>query len=374
MAVMRWGLLDTLDAQRRPLPWPERLVIVGPGGLGDTVLLLPLLRRIQAASPGTRITWIGRRAYAPIVAMLGVPDYRAGEDLPGSGFALRGHDALLCVADLGADFFGGMATLEAVPVRIGPAAARARPRWWNHLVHASRFGLPRHEAQRDLRLLLPFGAGQPATAAELHRGGVVPPSGVTLPAGLPAHGHVVLHPFSMGHAREWPIVHWVALAGELAAQGRAVVFTGSAAEGERLAAAWPPAQRPAGVADACGRLDLAQLAVLLAGADAVLACSTGPLHLAAALGTPTLGLFVPRKGLGVERWAALGPAAVSLQERPRCGRRCQNGACPCIEALVPQRIALALAGPPRRPPDPGVLAGWHLVCCPAEPAPAMETT
>lgn len=374
MAATRWGLLDALDARRRPLPWPGRLVIVGPGGLGDTVLLLPLLRRIQAASPATRITWIGRRAYAPILAMLGVPDYQAGEDLLSSGFALRGHDAMLSVADLGADFFGGMAKLEAVPVRIGPASARARPRWWNHLVHASRFGLPRHEAQRDLRLLLPFGAGQAATAAELHRGGVPAPVGVRLPDEIPAHGHVVLHPFSMGHAREWPIVHWVALARELAAQGRAVVFTGSAAEGERLAAAWPLAQRPADVVDAFGRLDLAQLTVLLAGADAVLACSTGPLHLAAALGTPTLGLFVPRKGLGVERWAALGPAAVSVQERPACGRRCQNGACPCIEALAPQRIALALARPPRRPPDTGALAGWHLAPRAEEPVPAMEST
>lgn len=359
--ITRWGLLDALDARRAPLPWPRRLLVVGPGGLGDTLLTWPVLQRLRQAEPALHITWIGRRAYAPIVQMMGVQQHQAGEDLAAGGFDFRGFDAALSFADLGADFFGGLDRLAAVPLRIGPAAARQRPRWWNHLVHTTRFGRPRHEALRYLRLLRPFGVIDAGPLAALPGAPPLQAPAVALPADLPARGAVVLHPFSMGHAREWPIGYWIALAQQLAEQRRAVVFTGSAAEGERLAAAWPVAQRPAGVADAFGRLDLAQLAALLGAADAVLACSTGPLHLAAALGTRTLGLFVPRKGLGVERWAAIGPAALSVQVQPRCGRRCQNGACPCIEALQPQRIAQALpASAPGRLPDAAALSGWHL--------------
>lgn len=357
--LTRWGLVDALDALRAPLPWPKRLLIVGPGGLGDTVLTLPALRRIRQASPTTEITWVGRRAYAGIVALMGVADFEASEDFA-ARFDPRAFDAILSFADLGADFFGGMERLAGVALRIGPAAARQRPRWFNQLVWTSRFGRPRHEAQRDLRLLRPFGAGAAAGGSELRASMSLRAPEAALPADLTAGGAVVLHPFSMGHAREWPVDHWKSLAHALVSQGRGVVFTGSAAEGERFAAAWPRAERPAGVHDAFGRLDLTQLAALLGRAAAVVACSTGPLHLAAALGTPTLGLYVPRKGLGVERWAALGPAALSVQVARHCARRCQNGACPCIEALLPERIVRALPDAPGRPPAADALAPWRV--------------
>ena len=348
-SVARWGLLEALDRARRPLPWPEKLLIIGPAGLGDTVVALPALRRILRAAPATRVTWAGRAALRPLAEPMGVHAYVA-TDAP-AGIATQGFGAIIAFADVGADLFGGIEQVAPVPVRIGRAAARARPRWFNHLVHASRLGWPRHEAQRDLRLLLPFGQGQPATAGELLREGRLAPVAAVLPGDLPGAGHTVLHPFSMGHGREWPLGHWIALARRLAAGG-AVVFTGSAAERERLAAAWPQALRPAGIVDACGRLDLAQLSVLLHRARAVVASSTGPLHLAAALGTPTLGLFAPRKGVALDRWAALGSAAVSVQAHRRCpsGQRCQNGACECMDALTVEHVALALQTAPGRMP------------------------
>lgn len=351
----RWGLVEPLEALRTPLRWPQRLLIVGPGGLGDTVLTLPALRRVQHDSPRTEITWVGRRAYAGIVALMGVAAFEPSEDFA-ARFDPQRFDAILSFADLGADFFGGMERVAGVPLRIGPTGARQRPRWFNHLVWTSRFGRPRHEALRNLRLLRPFGVGAAAGGDEAS----IPPSApaVALPGDLPRAGAVVLHPYSMGHAREWPVEHWKALAQDLATGQRAVVFTGSAAEGERFAAAWPAHARPPQVHDAFGRLDLTQLAALLGRAGAVVACSTGPLHLAAALGTPALGLFVPRKGLGIERWAALGPAAVSVQVSRRCTRRCQNGACPCIEALAPQRIALALPAAPGSALRAEALAPW----------------
>ncbi len=355
---VRWGLLDALDARRTRQPWPSRLLIVGPGGLGDTVLALPLLRRVQERSPHTQVSWLGRRAYSGIVQAMGVAAYEAFEDYP-AAFDPARFDAILAIGDLGAELFGGAERLARVPLRIGMTIARQRPRWTNHRVRTSVFGRPRHEVQRLLRLLTPFGAGARATSIELAGSLRLEAPAAALPLDLPA-APVVLHPYSMGHAREWPEAHWRTLAGELAALRCPVVFTGSAAEGVRFAAAWPPMERPAGVHDAFGRLDLTQLAALLGRARAIVACSTGPLHLAAALGTPALGLYVPRKGLGTERWAALGPKALSVQVDRHCRRRCQNGACPCIAALDAGHIARAL--PPNRAeaPDAQALAHWHL--------------
>jgi len=158
-----------------------------------------------------------------------------------------------------------------------------------------------------------------------------------------------------------------------------VVMTGSAAEQGRLAQAWPPAQRPAGVIDASGRLDIAQLSVLLHRARSMAACSTGPLHLAAALGTPALGLYAPRKGVALDRWAPLGAAAVGVQAHHRCphGRRCENGACACMATLVPHRIATALRTGVRsafslEPLTPYVLSAPALSAAPATTEPATS--
>ncbi len=379
--VRRWGLFEPLDATRRHLPWPERLLIVWPVGLGDALVVLPALRRIQRASAGTQLTWIGRAAFRPIVAMMGVHAFRASDDV--EGLNLHPFDAILSFADVGASVLGAIDRVAALPIRIGRASARARPRWFNHLVHASRWGWPRHEAQRNLRLLLPFGHGAAASPAELRGERPLEPEPATLPDDLPAQGHVVLHPFSMGHGREWPLQHWIEAARVLARDNVPVVITGSSAERERLAQAWPPSQRPANVVDASGRLDIAQLSVLLRRARAMAACSTGPLHLAAALGTPALGLYAPRKGVALDRWAPVGAAAVGVQAHRRCphGRRCENGACRCMAALAPQQVALALLPGPQRglnltPLTPYVLAApaQGTPASPNDPAPPGAPT
>jgi heptosyltransferase III len=363
-----WGLLGALDAWRTPLPWPQRLLLIGPGGLGDTVLLWPTLQRLQQAGADTHITWMGHPAYRGVVAMMGVHDFQPVNDF--TRFEPSRFDAIVSFADLdGAPFVGAAARGAAAPLLIGLQAASKRPRWHNHLVHASRWGWPRHEAQRNLRMLLPFGVKASASVDQLATQIGLRAPDTALPADLPTQGHVVMHPFSAGHAREWPVAHWKALARELASPQTPVVFTGSAAEGTRLAAAWPPAERGADVHDSCGRLDMGQLAALLQRAAAVVACSTGPLHLAAALGTTTLGLFAPRKGLGLDRWAALGAATTNVQARRRCplGRRCTREACACIAELVPQRIALALSGRDRAA-DHGALAPFVVTTSPPRTA------
>lgn len=348
--LTRWGVLGLLDAARTPVPWGDELLVTGAAGLGDTVLMLPMLRRVQRESPRTRITVLGRAGYQPIVAMMGVPGFQASDAQALRRFDVRFFDGIISLTDMAADQLGGMERLAQVPLRIGPSWARLRPRCWTHPVHTRRLGWPRHEALRNLRLLLPFGVAATTSLAQASLDCRLAPPHASLPPDLPARDYAVLHPFSMGHAREWPLRHWIALVRELVAARVGVVLTGSAAEGHRFDQAWPAAERPVGVHAAFGRLDLAQLSLLLHRANAVVACSTGPLHLAAALGTPTIGLYAPRHGLGVDRWAALGSDVVNLQARNRCpvGRQCNVNACACIEELSVQTVAQAMLPTLRR--------------------------
>lgn len=76
---------------------------------------------------------------------------------------------------------------------------------------------------------------------------------------------------------------------------------------------------PGALVDVAGRLSIGALAALLARADAVVTNDSGPMHVAAALGTPTIGLFGPETPV---MYGPLGLDCVGLWKPPACS--------PCI--------------------------------------------
>ena len=97
-------------------------------------------------------------------------------------------------------------------------------------------------------------------------------------------------PGSNAPARRWPVERFAAVAAALDARGGSVVVMGGSRETGltgRVAAAVP------GAVDVGGRTDLADLAALLSVCDLVVTNDTGPMHLAGAVGTPTVSLWGP---------------------------------------------------------------------------------
>jgi ADP-heptose:LPS heptosyltransferase len=151
-------------------------------------------------------------------------------------------------------------------------------------------------------------------------------------------------------ARVWAPERSAALVQHLADRGRRVVVTGG--PGERgLTALVAGPSRPE-VTDLGGRLDLAGLAEVLAGADAVVVGNTGPTHLAAAVGTPVVSLFAPT--VPAARWRPWKVPHVLLgrQDAACAGSRarvCPVPGHPCLNELAVEEVAAALdrlvAGP-----------------------------
>src|SRR5205085_5846576 len=113
--------------------------------------------------------------------------------------------------------------------------------------------------------------------------------------------------------------------------GRDVVVTGAPAERALTAAV---AGRDA--VDLGGATTLAQLAGVLAGADAAVVGNTGPAHLAAAVGTPVVSLFAPT--VPAARWRPWGVAHALLGDQaiPCAGcraRTCPVPGHPCLETV-----------------------------------------
>ena len=119
-----------------------------------------------------------------------------------------------------------------------------------------------------------------------------PDAGVT-EAVAPERGTVALFPGANAESRRWPAGRFSALAGRLAGRGwRVLVLGGPGEEGLTEAVAIAGAAKGECV-DLGGRTDLTGLARLLAACDALVTNDTGPMHLAAALGTPVVALEGP---------------------------------------------------------------------------------
>ena len=321
--------------------------------IGDVVLTLPVAGRLKQQFPGCRVVLIGRTYTAPVAAACPwVDDFLNLDELlqlPGSAqlATLRAYAAAAIVHVFPNKALARLAQKARIPVRIG-----TRNRWlhWftcNHLVVLSRRHSPLHEAQLNLQLLAPLGLAQnlPLTeiAALVRLRAVEPlslPLQVLVAARRPGQFNVILHPRSRGSAREWGLDNFGHLARLLHQAGHRVFVTGTAAEGEELKE-WLHQHAGFLAADLTGQLSLPQFLVFIAAADGLVAGSTGPLHLAAALGRHALGLYPPIRPMHPGRWCPLGPHAEFLVfDKPACADcRTRPAACACIRAIRPSAVA-----------------------------------
>ncbi|QJY48824.1 glycosyltransferase family 9 protein [Pseudonocardia broussonetiae] len=177
-----------------------------------------------------------------------------------------------------------------------------------------------------------------------------PPAVLRLAAGWTGPPYVVVHPGAAVGARRWPAGHHAEAVRLLAAAGWRVVVTGGPGERDLTA-------QVAGndALDLGGRTDLAGLAGVLAGAEALVVGNTGAAHLAAAVGTPVVSLFAPV--VPAVRWRPYGVPHVLLgDQRAACrdsrARDCPVAGHPCLAGVTPAEVVAAVERLTTRHPDP----------------------
>jgi lipopolysaccharide heptosyltransferase I len=209
---------------------------------------------------------------------------------------------------------GLLTAYTGAPVRIGFSAGRCRERW--NALFTNRHVTPplsaRHVVEQYLALLAPLGIDPgpvefhvplPA-AAERRMEELLVKEGVK-----PADRLVAINPGAGRPNKRWPVARFSALAERLASEA-----------GARLLLLWGPDEAfmardialalPGHSALLAPPTDLGELTALLKRCRLMIANDTGPLHLAAALGTPALGLFGPTSA---ERNGPYGPRCRGLQ-------------------------------------------------------------
>ncbi len=303
-------LVAALSLPRRlrgPRRLPGRWQTVGvllTSGIGDTVVATGVLRDLRQRHPDARIVLFVTANNADFARLLRDPDEVVVLPVRKLWEAVREVRARGCdvIVDLGAwrRFDAVLAILGGAKATIGlRTPGQHRHGGYDVVVdHGTD-----HEIENDRRLLAALGVESTAEP-------FVPcPSGAVAPIEAP---YVVLHLWPGGAnfaERSWPLEHWHQLAQALDARGYAVALSGGpgdVAVTQSIVERW----RSDGISalNAAGESWEESLA-WLAFASGVVSVNTGVMHVAAALGTPTVALNGPTS---TTRWGPIGPATRSV--------------------------------------------------------------
>ncbi len=195
--------------------------------------------------------------------------------------------------------------------RIGPSR-RYYSRLFNERVTLRKRQGDRHEAEYNLDLLKPFGwSGEPPPARVfVGEEDTRQASELLMAEGLgPKHPYVVVHPGSRGSAPNLSYRTYATVVSQLTRHAP-VVLTGSEEEVAPLLELLGLSDEGGlGVFNLAGKTTIRALIGLLAGAECVVASSTGPLHLAAAAGTRVVSYFGHYSPVSARRWRPWAPKA-----------------------------------------------------------------
>jgi ADP-heptose:LPS heptosyltransferase len=347
------GPYETSVYRVAPLPEAVSSVLVyKPDEIGDAVYALPAVAELRRVFPRARVSLICQPLTKPLYERSGLfdeivavqPSSRLGRPNLDLTQALAGlSDASFDVAVYLRTYVASFRQFTQVPARIKLHPVDPRMRSDSvHRAHVSLWDQPRrHQALQLLEIVsrvsgrtysfddVSFPEFQWTTedrrALELVFGDSEPGP------------FVVVHPFAKHETRQYPLDDWRELIGRVRGRSAArwVVVGGP---GDPVIEGLPD------VLQTQGKLSLAQTGYLTSQAAAFVGVLSGPVHWAAAMGTPTLTIMSGHS-LPVE-WAPLGRSRILRADVP-CAP-CHQPTCPiyglaCLTELSPPRIEGELA-------------------------------
>jgi heptosyltransferase-2 len=341
-----WGASASLPAARNVL-------VLQTSFLGDSLLTLPLLRRLKDGLPGARLTvlalpknadvfrgcaWVDETIEDDKRGLHGGPlgAWRIAAELRARGFdlAVIPHRSLRSAL---------VAKLAGIPRRVGFSASAGR----FLLTDVVPFSWLAHDLERNLALAAPLGADSRTIHGEARYITPAPPAPALArklaDAGLGDGDRLIgVHPGAAWATKRWLPERFAELCRRLSAEGFKPVLVGGpgdAALGAEIA-------RGSGAADLVGRTDLSELAALMGRLALFVTNDSGPMHLAAAAGVPVVAVFgATTRELG---FFPYGPKHRVVEAALACrpcglhgGRECPEGHFLCMRLLTVDQVHAA---------------------------------
>lgn len=315
-----------------------KVLVARTDRLGDLVLSLPVFEDIKNRRPDWTVHAMVAPASVPLVendphidAVWTWTGTESGAELDDLAGRLRREkfDAVVIL-----QYQKNLASLmkrAGIPKRYGPLSKGSSWFLLNRGSWQSRSRGRRHEMEYNLFLARRLTSGWLATLVK--QDVRFPEPGLHLTEGQKVIGQdfrrdqapgcetlVFVHPGSGGSALDWEPRRFAGVANTLARRpGWRVFITGSAGDTETVEAV--ASDLDPGVEVLLGRFSLREFMGVLAAGDLFIGPSTGPLHMAAALGCATVGLFPPVVTMSPDRWGPRGPRSRALVPEVGCPAR-----------------------------------------------------
>lgn len=284
--------------------------------IGDLVLTLPTDQAVDMAlgQASTEVHWWIPKGLS-FVTNTASPKRRAlevGKEIGLQDFFKLLRDIRSQQYDLAvvyqAPWWVGLALfLARVPLRVGVLSKASSFLFFNRGVRQKRSRSDRSELEYNFNLL-EEGMGKPLGSlprSTLKLSAPFPQANASV-AQLSPNNYYVLHPGMGGSALNWPTENYAEIARELSKE-HLVVITGTKSDEAYLVPLKESLKVKTNIVWLDGKLSGEELIGVLANAKAIVAPSTGVLHLAASTGQPTVGLFSIIKVQRALRWGPQGP-------------------------------------------------------------------
>ena len=323
----------------------KRIIISRTDSIGDVMLTLPICAWIKTNFKDTTILFLASAYTHPVINCFNqvdeVIDWKAIQQLPSQEKLekFRQFKADVIIHVFPNKEIASLAKKVRIHDRIGTSHRTFHLLTCNHRVNFTRKKSPYHEAQLNFELLRPFGLKELPSMEDLNdfTHHFQTPK-IELPQWLKdqlSQKSVILHSKSQGSAVEWGLSNYQKIANLLVEKGYKVFFTGTEKEGVEIR---KEIQFSDNIIDTTGKLTLTELIQLISECQHLVACSTGPFHVAGFLGIHSIGLFSPRKPIHPGRWKALGSKVSILVDNEDCPNCRQGKTCHCIEQINPQKV------------------------------------
>ena len=310
-------------------PAPKRILIIRLDRLGDVILSTPVLTALRQRFPHAFLAMMVRPACQDVVQ--GHPSVNEvilyekegiHRSVPATIRFARGlrryaFDTALILHPTNRSHW--IPWLAGIPVRIG--YDRKCGRLLTHRIAHQKQEGTKHEAVYTLELLASFGITppHPRPVMPIQRRAVERIEALLREASIRETDQLVaIHPSASCVSKRWMPERFAQVADRLVEEQRMRICLIAGPDDARYARWTAQAMRQPAL-DCAGRLSVGELAALLQRCRLLISNDSGPVHVAAAVGTPVVDIFGRnQRGLSPLRWGPLGEGHVVLHKEVGC--------------------------------------------------------
>ncbi len=324
----------------------NKIILSRTDSIGDVILTLPVAGVLKEVNPDIEIIFLGKNYTRDIAeSSVHIDSFLDWDEIQKQDET----EQIRIFKDLNADAIvhvfpvkeiANLSKKANIPLRIGATGRLYHYFTCNKLIPVSRRKSNLHEAQLNLKLISPFINRDSFSLDELPKyygfSKIEPLKDKFRKLISKDKFNLVLHPKSKGSAREWGLQNFAELIKILPKDKFEIFITGTKEEGDlirnEILDKFPH------INDMTGKLSLKELISFINEVDGLVAASTGPLHIAAALGKYAFGIYPPIKPMHPGRWAPVGIKADYFMLEKSCNKCKKLESCECMESIKPEVV------------------------------------